>query len=345
MDDLQLLREFRREAGTVSPAALAESREKLVRALGAQTATKVRWRTERNRTIRRRFLLGAVAAGVAVAGVVAVEAFRPAQLTASAEAAAVLNEAAASIGSSDPVLTPGQYLKIEQIDRSQMGLGNTPESQVLVPTMTTNTFYIPQNQDGIWTWERKGAGPTSFPSKEAKEAYDEAERRHPGSTTFNFVERAAGGKFFNGGGQTLINGIPLKDQASIPRDPKALLKLIEERTKGAGKSPDREALVTVVDTLRTGLVPADLRAALYRAVALIPGAEISDRQATLDGQTGVAIGVTLPDGIHRQDIIVDPSTGRMLGEREVLLKDYPEAPAGTVISSISLKTTIVDSAP
>jgi RNA polymerase sigma-70 factor (ECF subfamily) len=49
-------------------------------------------------------------------------------------------------------------------------------------------------------------------------------------------------------------------------------------------------LTFIGDLLRTGLVPADLRASLYKAAALIPGVTITDTQATLDGRTGIATG-------------------------------------------------------
>ena len=130
-----------------------------------------------------------------------------------------------------------------------------------------------------------------------------------------------------------------------PKDPRALLDLIYERTKGAGKTPDSEAFVTIADGLRTGAVPAELRAALYKVAALIPGVKLSDRQATIDGRTGTAIGIPSPDGAARTDIIIDPDSGLVIGEQNVLLKDYPGSPAGTVTSWTSVRTSVVDSAP
>jgi len=120
---------------------------------------------------------------------------------------------------------------------------------------------------------------------------------------------------------------------------------IYDRTKGAGKSPEAEAFVTIADGLRTGVVPADLRAALYKAAALIPGVTVGDRQATVDGRTGIAIGIAAADGGTRRDIIIDPTSGLVIGEQDVLLKDYPGAPAGTVSTWTSVKTSVVNAAP
>ncbi|MBT2513287.1 hypothetical protein [Arthrobacter sp. ISL-30] len=47
----------------------------------------------------------------------------------------------------------------------------------------------------------------------------------------------------------------------------------------------------------------------------------------------------------RTDIIIDPTSGLVIGEQDVLLKDYPGSPAGTVSTWTSVKTSIVNSAP
>ena len=87
--------------------------------------------------------------------------------------------------------------------------------------------------------------------------------------------------------------------SSLPRDPQALLNLIYERTKRIGKSRESEAFVTIADGLRTGIVPADPRAALYKAAALIPGVTVTDREATIDGRRGIALGIPASDGVAR----------------------------------------------
>ncbi|MDQ1059571.1 hypothetical protein QFZ23_003472 [Arthrobacter globiformis] len=70
-----------------------------------------------------------------------------------------------------------------------------------------------------------------------------------------------------------------------------------------------------------------------------------DRQATVDGKTGTAIGIIAPDPGSRTDIIIDPATGLMIGERDVLLKASLGFPAGTAISWTSVSTTVVNAAP
>ena len=131
------------------------------------------------------------------------------------------------------------------------------------------------------------------------------------------------------------------------RDPRVLLNYIYRATLGTGNSPDGEALVFIADTLNTGFATAATRAALYRAAILIPGVTLTANSATLDGTTGVAIGrVEQKYGI-RQDLIINPDTGELIGEREVATRDLPDGTgkAGDTLSWSSATTTVVNAVP
>lgn len=123
------------------------------------------------------------------------------------------------------------------------------------------------------------------------------------------------------------------------------MKYLYATRQGGSASADEDAMVRISDILRTGLAPADKRAALFRALALIPGVEVTKQQATLNGQIGVALGRQDPSRDSQPEIIVDPKTGNMIGERDVLTKSRGDIPSGTVIESTSLSVSIVNSAP
>ena len=133
--------------------------------------------------------------------------------------------------------------------------------------------------------------------------------------------------------------------ASLPRDPRILLNHIYRVTFGTGPSADGEALVFIADTLNTGLANAETRAALYRAAALIPGVTLTADSATLDGHKGVAIGrVEASTGI-RQDLIISPDDGSLIGEREVATRAIKPFTDGATISWTSADATTVNSLP
>ena len=119
----------------------------------------------------------------------------------------------------------------------------------------------------------------------------------------------------------------------------------------------------VAGVLSSGLAPADLQAALYRAAAKLPGIKLIDSAANLDGRHGVAIGHAGLDENVQTEIIFNQSNGQFIGEREVLLRKveprplpssinghkvitvgspWGNAPVGTTLSSTALTVSVVN---
>ncbi|WP_427017064.1 CU044_5270 family protein [Pseudarthrobacter sp. P1] len=343
MDDLQLLRTTRNDVGAASEEILAPGRQKLMAHIGAETTAGPTPSKAGRRTMLRRGLLVSAAAAVlvgaiVVADVVAVDGKQP---VATASAAEVLdNAAAATIRTSDPVVGPGQYLKIATTAQYRTTMVDAAGKEATWLDVMTDEKYIPANRSDEWVWNRSARVPTTFFDEASKEKaladYEEMTRNGPTGELLRGVD----GKFY---------GTPEEDvaatAASLPRDPRALLDAFYQQARGKGPSPEGEALVLMADLLRTGRVPADLRAALYKAAALIPGITIVDEQATLNGRTGIAIGRVEPKRNTRQDIIIDPDTGMLIGERQVLTAAQGPVPAGTAVGWTAIQTSVVDSAP
>jgi hypothetical protein len=125
--------------------------------------------------------------------------------------------------------------------------------------------------------------------------------------------------------------------AGLPTGTDELYDRLRHDTEGRGADPDQEMLVYVADALRTGLVPAELRAALYRVLAKVPGIEITEQVANLDGRRGTAYGISAAG--QRHDVIVDPATGQFIGERQVAERAFDGVPAGTVMGYTSVTVT------
>ncbi|KAD3632922.1 hypothetical protein GD627_08680 [Arthrobacter yangruifuii] len=298
--------------------------------------------------LRRRVLLASAAAALLVGGVVVADVVRPGGPGATAEAAEVLSNAAeATIRTSDPVVGPGQYLKIDTKELTWSGSQMPDGSDLSWQATVSDQIYIPADKNGEWVWNRGERIPLESSSDAAKAAAAEMAKLPPKGGMPDptvGIQRGQGGDFY-GNAPMVIIGTSLNEAGSLPRDPRALLDLIYERTNGANKSPELAAFVTIADGLRTGAVPADLRAAMYKAAALIPGVIVGDRQATVDGRTGIAIGIPSLEGTSRADIIIDPVSGLVVGEQDVLLDDSLGSPAGTISSWTSVRTSVVDSAP
>jgi hypothetical protein len=348
MNDLQLLREMRSDIGSATPATLARGRTKLMAKIGSasrpESTTNMQAPAKVSPIrIRHRVLMASAAAALLVGGIVAADVVLPARPGAVAEAAEVLNNAAAAtIRTSDPVVGPGQYLKIETTALYGGSAVTADGTQVSWQEKTGGQIYVPADRNGEWVWNREESVPVEFSSEAAKAEATRLQEKAPDDMVG--IQRAPRGAFY-GEQRSIIGGMPLDDAANLPRDPQALLDLIQERTKGAGKSPEIKALGTITAALCTGVIPADLRAAFYKAAALIPGVTVADKQATIDGRAGIAIGIPSPDGGTRQETIIDPASGLLIGERNVVLKDYPGFPAGTITTWTSVRTSVVNTAP
>ncbi|WP_410612455.1 CU044_5270 family protein [Amycolatopsis sp. lyj-109] len=125
--------------------------------------------------------------------------------------------------------------------------------------------------------------------------------------------------------------------ASLPTDPEQLLAVFRA---AAGPSTKHDSDYLTFKTAAGFAARADAlltpaaRAALYQAIALLPGIERVPGQVDLSGRAGVAIGRNAEG--FRYEIILDPVTSRVIGTRMV-------ATAGTVIAWSSTDQVVVDS--
>lgn len=335
MDELTLLRKVREDVTQPTPEALGRGRTALFERMAAPTLG----RSQRGRRIRIAGL-GALGAGAVVTALVLTNVLGFAGWRGGADAAAAeaLHAAAlATIKTTDPVVAPGQYLLVHTTAVNLAQIGDENGNAVSLLFEANDDLYIPADRSDDWIWERQPTTPyqTFGPQSEA------AAKSWSDGRLGNSVEllQAKSGAFYGGEPSGSFG-----DLSGLPRDPTQLLNYIYRVTAGQGQSPDGEALVYIADRLRLGIVQADLRAAFYEAAARIPGVQITERQATLDGRTGIAFGRD-EGGIFRQEIIIDPATGQFIGERTVLLIAQDEVPAGSTSGWSAVTTSVVDSAP
>ncbi|MEU8283805.1 CU044_5270 family protein [Micromonospora sp. NPDC048905] len=136
--------------------------------------------------------------------------------------------------------------------------------------------------------------------------------------------------------------------ASLPTDPARLLATLREAVGDQNKhSPDGQVFTRVLDLLRevAPIVPPDVRAALYQAVALIPGVERVEGRVELAGRQGVAIGrdgESTGNDAQREELVFDAAGRELLGFRSVQIRTERGIPAGTVVAVEVPTFTIVD---
>jgi hypothetical protein len=345
MDDLQLLRETRNDVGTVPPAVLARGRDRLMKRAEAEAAAGEQ---HNDRTLpvrrpwRRAAMATAAAAVIAASFVVADVVGAGDHPGASAEAAEVLGDAATTtIATSDPVVGPGQYLLVDTTAVYGAYTSNETGEYVWLESQD-GQMYVPADLSAEWVWNREPRVPVQFFDEQSQQL---AESQLRDGLDAGELLRGPAGNFY-GSGPSILGNIPLEEAlGSAPRDPRELLDLIYEQTYGSGPTTDEAAFNAIADTLRSGVIPADLRAALYGAAALVPGVSVIDPQATMDGRVGISLGMDTRFSGSRTEIIIDPQSGLVIGEREVLLAARDGVPAGTVVSWTAITTSVVDEAP
>ena len=369
MDELTLLCQLRTDLDQVSAgpdtAALLRARRRLLEhAVGPQVAQL------RRRRRWPRIAVAAAAAAVLAGGVGAAQILRPGNhvLGATTAAAAALNDAAANtIHTSDPVVGPNQYLKVTT---RAVALGDGPTASGSEPgkdplagktdhlpyrfSLETFTLYKPGQDTRDWILHRSGLAVT-YDSPRDKVLWESLGQIANVTTPAETI-RAPHAHFLHvGDGLNMQAGAVVTNWsapdpaflAALPRDPAHLLASIRTYAVNQGPSPDAAAFNIVLDTLRGGYVPADLRAALFQTATLIPGVDILPGSITLDGRTGTAVSYTEPHGGWRQDLVFDKDTGHVIGERTVTTAPdtVNEIPTGTILYSTSVTTAVVNSAP
>jgi hypothetical protein len=125
--------------------------------------------------------------------------------------------------------------------------------------------------------------------------------------------------------------------AELPRDPGELRSRLVADNPGSWFGP----FAAAVNTLRTGLVPAGLRTALYEAVLGLPDVTLVENVADLDERKCTAL--VHDAGRTRTELLIDPDGGQFAGERDTLRTDSRcGLQAGTVISDTAVVTAVVD---
>ena len=340
MDELSVLHTAR-NLPEVTLEDLSASRRALDRAIiGARTRTHARARVQRR--VGWAFASVGIAATLTVGLVAAdVTGFGGAPHGASAQAAEMLNSAAkTTIRTSDPVVGPTQYLRVDTLEISGNGTTDSGGTNIGYLSQRTRSLFVPASMQKNWVFVQ--SLPTVFQTFGTKsDAYARS------SQALMHAGHGSAGEYYQGL-KGNFQGRPDYTPASLatlPRDPQKLLAHWYAVDPGSGVSNDGKTFNLIVDVLTTGFVPADLRAALYEAAALIPGVGVTEHDATLDGRNGVSIGRTETKSSVRRDVIIDPTNGLVIGRRMVLLAGDDGYPAGTAIESTSVRTTVVDSAP
>jgi hypothetical protein len=249
-----------------------------------------------------------------------------------------------SIEASDRPMGPDQYTYVET---HAWWLGTFGSHSHLTEHRLRQ--WVPARGDREWVLERELTGEQQWLVGSAEQAADDGFDLRDVAPVGRF--RAVHGLFHLGGGDDDEGfcGTPMGAPrgnwqaptreffALLPRDPDALHARLREENPGDWFGP----FTAGVTVLRTCLVPADLRAPLYLALARLPDVTAAEGVDDLDGRRCLAL--VHDAGRTRTELMISPEDGQFAGERDTLRMDSRcGLRAGTVISSTAAHTAVVD---
>lgn len=303
--------------------------------------------------VRRRRRVTMVAASVALAAAVAGTPVAMQMLNATGDgrnisavapgssASEVLEQTAANVPA-DPATTPGQYWQITY-DLRFLARGEADHRDM----MGKRTEYVPV-----------GGSTRRFISEAAYPVLSDGSMGPAASTSVYSpsVEREN------------VPGIAWEDPTAtsidaMPRDVHALREHLFAEARAGQKmrveadpavqqpSVEAEAFGMAAHLLFTGRIPADLRASTLRVIETIPGVEVRETSVAIGDRTGVAIGRGEARRGLRDELIVDPDSGTVLGLREIVagvttaMPELEGMSEGTVYMSAVMSRAVVDEVP
>ena len=336
MNELDLIRGFRAEVPDPSPAAAGRARR----------AWRPRPRRGRGQLPRAAALAAALAAvGTAVALVLPAE--DGGRLgSPAASAAQILKRAAAAQAAPGRPLRPGEFwytrIHTQWLGSTDIGGGMS----YIAPTVREDWIAI----DGYRGFRSRSAGPPRFLGPRDRARWVAAGKpdlvgSNDGRMFRHFPpagSEMARKPFYDGS-----ENVSYRELLGLPREPEALHARLRATAVACecGKSVDQETFVIVGDMLRDTPIPGDLRAALLRAAALIPGIERIERIRDAAGRMGT--GVAIESGGRRSVLIFDSESYALLGESDFALKrsNYVDAAPGKFVSGSAIMESGIVKSP
>jgi hypothetical protein len=150
-------------------------------------------------------------------------------------------------------------------------------------------------------------------------------------------------------------GAVFPNPAAVPTDPDGLLVAVYQLVEDPACAPMlvgdnvQDRAFMLIDGMLQTVLPAEVRAALYRALARIPGVTVVQGASDAAGRRGVALARAAAiegpgsSGWLRLEVILDRDSYRYLGARHVVTRDHSRFRKGQVlVSRAQLALAVVD---
>ncbi|MFI6871946.1 CU044_5270 family protein [Streptomyces sp. NPDC050400] len=286
VDEMNEVREFRDDAPVADRARLAPGRDRLEQALRGRTRT---------RGFRSDWRVTAAAAAAAVAAITAIT---------------MVVTGVGDGGTAGPPMPAA----------SRLVLGDPAEVLGRIADTVERGPAVPEPGSTQWTYERVVNGDSGVWPDDGD---------GPGEPkTHNEWKKYADPRFENGReGDDHSPRERYRFLTSLPDDPGGVLKKVRtfypsgKQSQESRAAKDFGALRVLMESYP---MPPEGLAKVYRALATVPGVEITDHLVRdVAGREAIAIGLRAgPEARMRAEILIDPRTYVYAGSRWIVLRDY-----------------------
>lgn len=342
MGSIERVRDFAAGADSLSEKQKAVARERLLKAIAGEE--------HRSRTPRR-WALPSLLAGAVAATVVGVAVFVP--MRAPSAAAQVLHEAATlSVSAADIEVPAGEFLAVERSSTmlflwdadmraqwARFNNGDPRAAEAGLDIQSTSTLYVPSDRDDDWTLVDSGPQVSTVYGPRAEEARVDWERLHGTADAKTTAFPGGVSATPDGGVPAYLDDRDIYDE--MPRDPEALLDWWRDRSGLVGSEADRWAVSGIADDLSVNLMPADLRATMFDALALLGNAEVTDADGAL---TTISFAWELGARSIETRLVIDTERGLVTRALELEYVEGTFFTSPVVLQETAVSTKVVDTA-
>jgi RNA polymerase sigma-70 factor (ECF subfamily) len=334
-----------------APTEITAQDEDLLRAIMATPVHEAVPARKQRSHVRRTLLVGGLVAATVALGLMRIDVGGH-DVTGSPAAAVLERAADVTIKTSDPAVGPGQYLRITTTTRawgSPILVNPDPDAPppdhidngppigrdgkpIVFEDLRTQHMWVPHDRADTWVFDEE--------SRNLRTVSVDAEKYVDGEKYHRWTSK--------GGASTNWHGYSKYQDAdwyaSLPRDPERLLNTLLKDARSYAANEHYEALnEAVTPVLTSGLAPADIRAALFRALANEPQVRIVDGVTHVDGKAAIALRMG-----YALEMLFDQDTGQYIGN-QYRGTDFPTIP-GVIgpddpTSITTVRTDVVDAAP
>jgi hypothetical protein len=317
-DELDLVRWFRADEPDATETATAAARAALTRAISS--APPARTRPRRRHATRVWRLRGAVVTAAVAIAVVVVGPFGSGGGPSVSPALAATLNRLAQIAASGPSLAPqrGHYLYVASVSNGESdAIVNGKECVTYAPER--RQVWIGADGSGLLRESFGTATFTSAADRSLCQAMPKGAISQPGTSSLWFAPHC-----FSIG--------PNNDVNALSTDPRELL--VQMRRADGGPRAASEDFVHVGDFLRETDARPALRAALYRAAALIPGVRLLGTVRDHLGRSGLGVAY------RNHELIFNPRTAVLMAEQTIGDPGWTDYLASRVVNQLPRRSPL-----